>query len=172
MSCSENVDHDQPLAPPHCLKQFHDIVPKEIMIETLTYLPLSEMGNVLRISKSIHTILTETPLYLTRLLVSYGSNIDFPRSTIDTHLKTIENMSSTEDALAHLTCLLKEMIDYHKELEAKRKEEEMRRKLTLRKIAEIEKIKERLEQEKQQRQAKEKEAFMRLQMNRGNDHTK
>ncbi|KAG2374730.1 hypothetical protein C9374_010474 [Naegleria lovaniensis] len=160
----ENID--QPLAAPHCLKQFHDTVPKEIMIETLTYLPLSEMGNVLRISKSIHSHLTETPRYFQSVFVSYCSNTSVPRSTIDSYLKSIETMSTT-DAHQTLTSKLQEMVAHQKKLRAKREEAELIRK----RMQELMKMK--TEQEKQLRELKEQASRMRLEMNtRKDDATK
>ncbi|KAG2374731.1 hypothetical protein C9374_010475 [Naegleria lovaniensis] len=132
---------------PHCLKQFHDTVPKEIMIETLTYLPLSQKGTVLRISKSIHSHLTETPRYFQSVFVSYCCNISVPRSTIDSYLKSIETMSTT-DAHQYLTLNLQEMVAHQKKL---RQEEEMLKRsqgLLMKRMAEREKkIREQKEQQ-------------------------
>ncbi|KAG2392986.1 hypothetical protein C9374_009563 [Naegleria lovaniensis] len=128
-----------------CLKNFYNTVPNEILIETLTYLPLAEMGSVLSISQTINKQITTTPRYIKSIFVGYCASVNVPRSTTDTHLKTIEKMTF-KDAHDFMIAYLKEMVAFQKELKAKRQFEEMA-KIRLEEERKSRNEKERLERE-------------------------
>ncbi|KAF0974349.1 hypothetical protein FDP41_006381 [Naegleria fowleri] len=73
-------------------------VPKEILIETLTFLPLSDMGKILTISKTLYQQILETPRYFKSLLISYSKSVQVePLNSVREENKRTELLGHRKD---------------------------------------------------------------------------